>query len=68
MPRVTVVRTVGVRAATTQLVAFADEDSWWAPGSSHEAAAVLAGHPRRSLAARSRLREDPRMRRLLAQW
>jgi N-acetylglucosaminyl-diphospho-decaprenol L-rhamnosyltransferase len=38
-------RTVGVRAATTPYVAFADDDSWWAPGSLARAAAVLDAHP-----------------------
>ncbi|WP_275006726.1 glycosyltransferase family 2 protein [Promicromonospora iranensis] len=44
-----VARTIGVRAATTPFVAFADDDSWWAPGSLHDAADVLAGHPRLGL-------------------
>ncbi|GAB2475746.1 glycosyltransferase [Promicromonospora xylanilytica] len=44
-----VARTVGVRAATTPFVAFADDDSWWAPGALHEAAEVLAEHPRLGL-------------------
>lgn len=44
-----VARTVGVRAATTPFVAFADDDSWWAPGSLSEAATTLAGHPRLGL-------------------
>ncbi|GAA4689562.1 Glycosyltransferase, GT2 family [Promicromonospora umidemergens] len=44
-----VARTVGVRAATTPFVAFADDDSWWAPGSLHDAAAVLSDHPRLGL-------------------
>ncbi len=38
-------RTVGVRAATTEYVAFADDDSWFAPGSLDHAAAVLGAHP-----------------------
>jgi GT2 family glycosyltransferase len=42
-------RTVGVRAATTQFVAFADDDSWWAPGALRAAADVLAEHPRLGL-------------------
>ncbi|MEU4385604.1 glycosyltransferase [Promicromonospora sp. NPDC023805] len=33
------VRTVGVRAARTQFVAFADDDSWWAPGALRAAVA-----------------------------
>lgn len=39
-------RTVGVAAATTPYVAFADDDSWWAPGSLSRAAEVLDTHPR----------------------
>lgn len=42
-------RTVGVRAATTPFVAFADDDSWWAQGSLHDAADALADHPRLGL-------------------
>src|SRR5699024_6893718 len=38
-------RTVGVRAAATEYVAFADDDSWFAPGSLDHAAAVLGAHP-----------------------
>lgn len=40
-----VARNIGVRAATTPYVAFADDDSWWVPGSLEQAAAVLDGHP-----------------------
>jgi GT2 family glycosyltransferase len=40
-----VARTVGVRQATTPYVAFADDDSTWAPGSLDRAARVLDGHP-----------------------
>ncbi len=39
-------RTIGVRRARTPFVAFADDDSWWAPGSLRAAADVLAQHPR----------------------
>lgn len=42
-------RTVGVRAARTQFVAFADDDSWWAPGALRTAADALAEHPRLGL-------------------
>lgn len=42
-------RTVGVRAATTPFVAFADDDSWWAPGALRAAADALAEHPRLGL-------------------
>jgi GT2 family glycosyltransferase len=38
-------RTVGVRRATTPYVAFADDDSWWAPGSLARAAALLDADP-----------------------
>ncbi|RBY98168.1 glycosyltransferase family 2 protein [Blastococcus sp. TF02-8] len=39
-------RTVGVRRAGTEFVAFADDDSWWAPGDLARAAAVMRAHPR----------------------
>jgi len=57
-------RTVGVRAIATTSVAFADDDSWWAPGALAEAVAVLDAHPRLALVAArvlvgSDLREDP---------
>ena len=55
-PRVTVVRlaenrgaaarNVGVRRARTPYVAFADDDSYWLPGSLDGAAALLRDHPR----------------------
>lgn len=38
-------RTLGVRLARTPYVAFADDDSWWAPGSLTTAADVLAADP-----------------------
>jgi GT2 family glycosyltransferase len=38
-------RTLGVRDATTELVAFADDDSWWAPGALDRAEEVFAHHP-----------------------
>ncbi|WP_127130177.1 glycosyltransferase family 2 protein [Georgenia sp. SYP-B2076] len=38
-------RTIGVRRARTPFVAFADDDSWWAPGALVDAARVLAEHP-----------------------
>jgi GT2 family glycosyltransferase len=44
-------RTVGARAARTPLVAFADDDSWWAPGALDLAAARFAAHPRLGLLA-----------------
>jgi len=44
-------RNVGVRRATTPYVAFADDDSWWVPGSLQAAAALLDRHPRIGLIA-----------------
>jgi GT2 family glycosyltransferase len=44
-------RTVGVRRARTRFIAFADDDSWWAPGSLAAAADVLDAHPRVGLVA-----------------
>ncbi|MFC5380408.1 glycosyltransferase family 2 protein [Aquipuribacter nitratireducens] len=44
-------RTVGARAAGTELVAFADDDSWWAPGALARAAEHFAAHPRLGLLA-----------------
>ncbi len=38
-------RTLGVRRATTEYVAFADDDSWWADGSLAAAAELLAREP-----------------------
>ncbi|MFI6731994.1 glycosyltransferase family 2 protein [Nonomuraea sp. NPDC050451] len=39
-------RNLGVRLAETPYVAFADDDSWWAPGALEQAADVLDAHPR----------------------
>ncbi|WP_240776962.1 glycosyltransferase family 2 protein [Nonomuraea basaltis] len=39
-------RNVGVRLAETPYVAFADDDSWWAPGALERAADVLDAYPR----------------------
>lgn len=44
-------RNVGVARADTPYVAFADDDSWWAPGSLAHAADVLDAHPRLGLVA-----------------
>ncbi|TYK53186.1 glycosyltransferase family 2 protein [Actinomadura decatromicini] len=44
-------RNVAVRRAATRYVAFADDDSWWAPGSLDRAAAILDAHPRTALLA-----------------
>ena len=46
-----VARNVGVRAAGTPYVAFADDDSWWAPGALDRAAEHLDRHPRLGLLA-----------------
>ncbi|WP_100502093.1 glycosyltransferase family 2 protein [Geodermatophilus chilensis] len=56
LPEVTVVplernvgsyaRTLGVERAGTQFVAFADDDSWWAPGDLARAVEVMRAHPR----------------------
>ncbi|WP_152188885.1 glycosyltransferase family 2 protein [Georgenia satyanarayanai] len=42
-------RTIGVRRARTPFVAFADDDSWWAPGALAAAADHFATHPRLGL-------------------
>jgi len=39
-------RTVGVEHAGTEFVAFADDDSWWAPGDLARAVEILRDHPR----------------------
>jgi GT2 family glycosyltransferase len=44
-------RNVGVARARTPYVAFADDDSWWAPGALARAADVLHAHPRLGLLA-----------------
>ena len=44
-------RNLGVRLARTPYVAFADDDSWWAPGALDRAASVLAASPRLGLLA-----------------
>jgi GT2 family glycosyltransferase len=41
-----VARNIGVQEAVTPLVAFADDDSWWAPGALERASAVFATSPR----------------------
>lgn len=40
-----VARNLGVRAARTPYVAFADDDSWWAPGALGRAAGLLGAYP-----------------------
>ena len=44
-------RNVGVALADTPYVAFADDDSWWAPGALALAADVLDAHPRLAVVA-----------------
>jgi GT2 family glycosyltransferase len=39
-------RTRGVARAGTPFVAFADDDSWWAPGDLARAVAIMRAHPR----------------------
>jgi GT2 family glycosyltransferase len=46
-----VARNLGVLTAATPYVAFADDDSWWAPGALARAVAVLDAHPRVGLIA-----------------
>jgi GT2 family glycosyltransferase len=42
-------RTVGLRALQTSLVAFSDDDSWWAEGALERAAELFDRHPRLAL-------------------
>lgn len=44
-------RNVGARLAGTPYVAFADDDSWWAPGMLERGAALLDAHPAAGLLA-----------------
>lgn len=44
-------RTTGARLAGTRYVAFADDDSWWLPGSLEAAAAVMDSDPAVALVA-----------------
>jgi len=46
-----VARNVGVELADTAYVAFADDDSWWAPGSLTCAVQLLDAHPRLAVLA-----------------
>src|SRR3954452_22753184 len=46
-----VARNIGVERARTPYVAFADDDSWWAPGALARAADVLDRHPRLAVLA-----------------
>jgi GT2 family glycosyltransferase len=57
-------RNQGVRACDTPYVAFADDDSWWQPGSLARAVEVLDAHPRLAVVSARVLvgpdeREDP---------
>ncbi|WP_242900723.1 glycosyltransferase family 2 protein [Actinomadura terrae] len=55
-------RNAGARHAATRYVAFADDDSWWAPGSLRRAARILDAHPRTALlAARVLVGEEERL-------
>jgi GT2 family glycosyltransferase len=42
-------RTLGAARAGTPFVAFADDDSWWAPGDLERAVAIMRRHPRLAL-------------------
>jgi len=56
-----VARNIGVQRARSDYVAFADDDSWWAPGSLARAATVMDAHPRLAvLAGRVLVGEDNR--------
>lgn len=44
-------RNIGVRLATTPLVAFCDDDSWWEPGALSEATALFDREPALGLVA-----------------
>ncbi|MFW6205510.1 MAG: glycosyltransferase family 2 protein, partial [Actinomycetota bacterium] len=44
-------RTIGATRARTPYVAFADDDSWWAPGSLERAVKVLQEYPRLAVLA-----------------
>jgi GT2 family glycosyltransferase len=46
-----VARNIGVQRARTPYVAFADDDSWWAPGALEQAADLLDAHPRLAVLA-----------------
>jgi len=44
-------RTLGVRTARTEYVAFSDDDSWWEPGALSRAVELLDAHPTIALLA-----------------
>jgi len=57
-------RTIGARALDRPYIAFADDDSWWAPGALSRAADMLDSHPQVGLVAARVLvgeqeRDDP---------
>ncbi len=57
-------RNIGVERATTPYVAFADDDSWWAPGALTRAGDLFDAHPQLALVGARILvgpedREDP---------
>ncbi|HEU4540227.1 MAG TPA: glycosyltransferase family 2 protein [Jiangellaceae bacterium] len=52
-------RTVGAQRAGTPYVAFADDDSWWAPGALERAARIMREHPRLAVLA-AQVRVMPR--------
>jgi len=55
-------RTLGVEVADTPLVAFSDDDSWWAPGALRRAAELFQAYPRLGLiAARIIVEPDGRL-------
>ena len=55
-------RNLGVRALNTELVAFGDDDSWWAPGALATASRLFDRHPRMGLlAARILVGPDERL-------
>jgi N-acetylglucosaminyl-diphospho-decaprenol L-rhamnosyltransferase len=55
-------RNIGVERARTPYVAFADDDSYWAPGSLARAAALMRAHPRAAvLAAEVRVGPERRL-------
>jgi GT2 family glycosyltransferase len=57
-----IARNFGVVAAETPYVAFADDDSWWAPGALKQAEALFEAYPRLALiAARVLVGADERL-------
>ncbi len=61
-------RTIGVARAGTRYVAFADDDSWWAPGSLALAVGLMDAHPRAAvLHARILLGDEERLEPLCAE-